>query len=240
VYIPIAIIAIVLLTNYGIGTFLQVMNIEVQGASLYSEADIIKESGLSLGKNILFVDTGAVSNKIRAAMPFISDVKITRELPDTVLLVISESSAIATLSYKGDTLTIDSAGRVLQRTASAQSGLIEVRGFTPLDPEEGKMMKAELGSETKLQYLTDVLAAIESEGIQSDVSYLDVSNIANITLEYDKKYTVILGGSSDAQYKLDKMISSVITEIEAREPPGTTGTINMSDPSGRWTWNAAA
>jgi len=237
-YFPVAVLLILFLSAFGISAFLKIQTIEVTGNSLYGEEAIIGEAGISKGDNMLLVNAGAVSEKIRAAMPFISDVQITRILPDIININVSESSAAATISYQNDVLVIDSAGRVLQRVKAAPSGLIEIRGFTPSNPEEGKLLKTESGGETRLQYMTEVLKAMENADICGEVSYLDIANIANITFGYADRYTVILGGSNDIQHKLSQLTSRIITEIGNRDPEGTTGTINMSDPSGRWTWNA--
>ena len=237
-YFPIAVLLILCLAVFGISAFLKIQKIEVSGNLLYAAGNIIEEAGISQGDNMLLINAGAIAEKIRAAMPFISDVRVTRVFPDSIHIKVSESAATAVIKYQNQALIIDSAGRILQSENAAPSGLIEIRGFTPVNPEEGKTLKTEVGGETRLQYLTEVLKAMESAGICGDVSYLDVANIANITFGYADKYTVILGGSSDVQHKLSQLTSRIITEIEGREPAGTTGTLNMSDPSGRWTWNA--
>jgi len=240
VYSVFAFLLVAFLTVLGTSAFLKIMKVDVVGASRYSDEIIIEVSGISAGDNMLFVDTGEAINRIHSAMPYVSSVQITRVPPDTIRIEVEESVALATIIYRDEVLVIDSTGRVLQRAGSIPDGLIEVRGFTPSDPEEGSLMKAEFGSETQLRYLTEVLAAIEEAKINSDVPYLDVSNISYITFGYKGRFTVILGGSNNARNKLNQLTTSIVIEIETREPDGVTGTINMSDPTGRYTWNADA
>jgi len=232
-YVIIAAFLVILLLLFGTSIFLKVMRIEVTGASIYTEEEIITASGISSKNNLLFMRTGAASERISSAMPFISEVKITRSLPDTILITVKESSALAAVACQDGALIIDSSCRVLQYMDAAPPDLIEVRGFTPVDPVPGRVMKVELGGETRLRYLTDVLAAIEKSDVRADVTYLDVANITNITVGYTGRFRVILGGPNNALYKLNQL-PQVIGKINKDNPYDGNRFIDMSDSTGEW------
>jgi hypothetical protein len=163
-------------------------------------------------------------------------------LPDTVHIEIVESDAIASITFAGDIYVIDSTGRVLDRSpagGNAQSALhqslIEIRGAEIEETPEGSSLRSVFGSELKLQYMQDILAALEREGLANDVSYIDVSNIVNVHFGFMGRYRVILGGStnlrpSSIRHNLERLIDSV--PIIEREYPNTSGDINLSDESG--------
>lgn len=240
IYITVTALLIILLTVLGMSVFLKIMHIEVDGALRYTEEEIIAASGISSGSNLLFISTGTVSDRIHTEMPYISEIKISRVLPDLIRIDVKESSAIASVCYSDELLLIDSAGRVLQSVAATDAGavpygLIEVIGFSPVGPEIGKVMKAELGDETRLRYLTDVLSAIEGTGIRADVSYIDITSIANITLGYMERFRVVLGSAGEISQKLRRLPGSVerINETVSVEE---TGIIDLSDTAGKWSF----
>jgi len=235
VYIPVGIILILALTVLGISVFLRVMEIEVVGAEMYTKEEIITASGISRGEYIYFVDADSAAKKIRAVMPYISEVSIEPAPPSGVRITVGETSAIAAVEYPDGVLIIDSSGKVLARENAAPDGLIEVKGLVPAETETGvgTRMRAPEGGETQMKSLTDVLSAIEKSGMIEDISYLDVANIATISFGYAGRFTVVLGGSGNASHKLSQL-PQFVEGVNENHPPETTGEINMSDPSGKW------
>ena len=234
-YIAIGVALISLMTIIGTSAFLRTTEIRVEGASLYTVDEIIKSSGVSKGDNLLFVNAQNVSSSIRESLPFISAAKVTRIPPDTVLIEVTESGAIAAVTFSGELYAIDSAGRVLVKSTGGETDqpginfddLIEIRGIEVEGAVIGNTLRSEFGAETKLQNMQDVLVALEREGLDKDVTYLDVSSISNIHFGFMSRYRVILGGRSYLRQKLERVISAV-EEIEHRHP-NTPGDINMSN-----------
>ena len=137
VYIAVGVLLMTIMTIIGTSVFLRIMDIEVEGASMYNVEEIVECSGISTGENLIFVNTRNASRNILNALPFINDVRISRVLPDKLFIEVSESIAIATVDYAGETLVIDSTGRVLMQTDAKPDGLIEVRGVALDDVIEG-------------------------------------------------------------------------------------------------------
>jgi hypothetical protein len=112
-------------------------------------------------------------------------------------------------------------------------GLIEIRGFNPVDPEPGSLMKTELGNEMQFRHLVDVLAAIEKSDIGDDVSYIDIASISNITIGYAGRFRVLLGNSTNIQQKLNRL-QPAVDVINSERDYGETGLIDMSNSSVEW------
>ena len=236
VYIPVCSILVILLSIYGLSVFLRVAEIEVAGASMYTPEEIITASGLMPGDNLLFLDGGQASRIIQSEKPFISEAKITRVMPSAVLIEIKESTALASVEYRENLIIIDSSCRILRIADVAPQGMIEVKGITIVEPAEGNALVGEQGSETQLLYLKDVLSAIEKEGIEKDISYLDITSISNISFEYAGRFTVILGGLNNVRHKLGRL-PGIIAEIDAVRSSKSKGDIDLSDSSGKWRFN---
>jgi hypothetical protein len=212
------------------------LDIEVVGATVYLKEEIIDASGIATGDNMLFLNTQDASRRIKSEMPYIHEALITRVPPSAILIKVTESVALAAIKYQESVLIIDSNCKVLKISNSAPKGLIEVRGLSHETPVEGRSLKAEPGSDNHLQYVKDILAAIEKEGIEKDVSYLDVSNTSKISLGYKGRFIVVLGSPGNVRNKLNQL-PGLVPEIEAESSVDAKGEINMSDPTGRWVFN---
>jgi len=236
VYIPVGVLLIVLLTLLGTSGFLRVVEIEVDGATIYSGDEIIAASGISLGDHLFFIDRNAAAKKIEQAMPFINGAAVSRVPPGAVRIEVTESKALAYIGVYGDMVVIDSSGRVLERVGSATAGLIEIRGFTPGDAVVGSKLKAVQGGESQMSIMLDVLAAFEKERMDGFVTYLDVTYMTQIEFGYTTNYKIVLGHANNLKQKLQSLPRAIV-DVEKRYPQGVTGTLK-AELSGAWRWTA--
>ena len=233
VYIPIAVLLSFFLMLFGASVFLKIIEIEVIGASKYADEEIIKASGIAIGANMLFVDVIEAEQGIYSTLPYINDIKIEYSPPDKMRINVSETTALATIEYLDAVLMIDSTGKILEQINTEQDELIEIRGFTPASAGLGSLLKADSGDDTRLSYLKEVLVAIEKEGIQEGVSYIDVTNISYISFHYRGRFTVMLGTPDNIRHKLGSL-PEIIADIEKRAPKDEEWTIYMRD---QWRWS---
>jgi len=236
-YIALGVILITLMAVVGTSAFLRIHEIRVEGATVYSNEEIIEASGLSIGDNMLLINARNASQRIREELPFISEAVITRELPDVVRIDITESTAVALIAFDGEMLVTDVSGRVIARSSGGvftlpginTDELIEIRGVEINEAIVGGILRAEFLAEMKLQNMQDILSAMEREDMIKDVSYLDVSNNTNIHFGYLGRYRVILGDRNYLRIKLEILPSRA--EQFAHRNPNTPGEINMSEVS---------
>ena len=232
IYIPIAALLVIFFMIYGTSAFLKIINIEVDGSTRYSKAEIIAAAGITKGENMLLVDIIDAQMRVYTELPYISSVEITRDMPDTIRIEVRESTPLAAIAFRGTYAVIDFSGKVLRIEVAAEHGLIEVRGFQPSEAIVGSIIKVEADNETKLRYLIEILTAIDSAGIRDNVTYLDITNIANINLDYLER-RILLGGPEDARNKLDKLPDR-IEEVVKNTRDDKAGVYNMSRRP--WIW----
>ena len=233
IYLLVGVVLTILLVLFALSVFMRVMDIEVSGVTKYTNGEIIEASGITQGDNILFLDTIAAEQMIKLAMPYIDEVSVQPSLPATIRITVGESIAVATIEHRNVVLLIDPSGKVLDELDTVPKGLIEVRGFVPLEAKVGSRVRAMSGGETQLRSLIEVLSAFESSGRLSDISYLDVSNISMIHFGYAGRFQIMLGSSADVEYKLSQLPSFIIS-IDQERSEEVTGTINMSSSTGKW------
>ncbi|MCL2425688.1 MAG: FtsQ-type POTRA domain-containing protein [Oscillospiraceae bacterium] len=209
-YIVIGVVMIAVMTIIGMSAFMQIRNIVIEGVSAYYAEDIIEASGMTFGDNLLFISSQEVSQNIRSALPFISAAQVSRIPPDTIMIKVTKSVPVATLTVSGEVYVIDIAGRVLDRARIGTplqsdvdiSALIEIRGVEIEDTSAGNNLRAAFGAEPRLQHMLDILEALESEDLLSDVSYIDISNIVNVHFGFMEIYRVILGSGASGNTDL--------------------------------------
>jgi len=236
VYIPLGALMIILLTVWGTSGFLRVVEIEVDGATSYSDDEIIAASGISFGDHLFFMDRSAAAKRIEQSMPFINGATVSRVPPGAVRIEVTESTALAYIDVYGEAVVIDSSGRVLEHVGSAPAGLIVIRGFSPGDAVDGSKLKAVQGGESQMSIMLDVLAAFERERMDGFVTYLDVTYIQQIEFGYKTNYRIVLGHPNNLKQKLQSL-PGAIADVEARYPEGVTGTLK-AEQSGAWRWTS--
>jgi len=239
-YIVFGIALVGVMTLIGASAFLGINYFIISGAEKYTPEEIIEASGLSQGNNLFYLNTQTVAQRIKKALPYVDTVEITRDFPDTLSITVTESKAIAYVVFEGDTVIIDSSGRVLERsnvspgsfTGGTNKSLIEVRGVLISDAVVGSQLKPELGVEQFVNAMKSVLILMELEGIQDDVSYLDVSNINNIFFGYQGTFRIIVGGVGELRMKLSRLPSDIL-KLQERYP-NPRGVYNMTGEPDRY------
>lgn len=224
VYTPIAVLLIVIIVIFGMSVFFRISDIEVTGAEKYTVDQILSISGIVKGDNLIFLDTKAVSKKIGSKLAYLNEVVIDKIVPDKVVIKVTESQPIAVISYNGDWWIVDQIARSLEKTdGSSAAEKMKINGIEPVSVAEGQKIIVSEDQQTKLQYLIDILTALNNIGIAYDVSMLDIANIGNISFVYSDRFTVKIGSGEDIDHKLILM-QQVIEQLE----PDFIGKIDLT------------
>lgn len=181
--------------------FFKITDITVEGTRMYSPRELIDASGVELDDSIFFLNTSRAQIAIKDALPYVDTVKITRRLPGTVVITVTESVGAACFAFEGSWWVTDLSGRILERASAAPAGLVELRGVAPVSPAVGKTL--DLGAETvRLRALMDTLAALDRHGRIGLTTWLDVTNLSAVTFSYNG-YKVNIGDAQDLDGRFD-------------------------------------
>ena len=91
----------------------RVKTIRVEGADIVPDEAIIARSGLTDADNVLFLDPGAVRERIES-MPFVQSCRVARVFPDKVRIAVKERAPVATLLVNNRSFELDREGTVLR------------------------------------------------------------------------------------------------------------------------------
>ncbi|SDG13678.1 cell division protein FtsQ/DivIB [Desulfosporosinus hippei] len=119
-FLYIAVLTILL--SLGLALFLRsnafaIQHVSVQGLSLISESEILKLTDGIQGQNLLLFDRKALQYKI-SLHPLIKDVHFQRNLPQTLVVQVTERTPVALVVVPKGVLEVDSEGTFLRRLES--------------------------------------------------------------------------------------------------------------------------
>ena len=223
-FTPLAFVLICAALIFGMSVFFRVTKIEVQGAVNYEKDEIISASGIEPGDNLIFIDRSGAASRIRSKLPYIETVAVRRALPSTVTIEIVESRALAYLAIEGELWAIDRGCKALAKTTSAQvEGLIHVTGVEAMKTSVGEILSGKDAEGSKLEFLSVILRETSARGMESEITDIDMTNLANPAFDYQGRFLVRLGKNENVGYKLDRLLS-VVEQLGE----GDVGTLDLS------------
>jgi cell division protein FtsQ len=154
--------------------------IHINGQSRLSEEDVLKQSGIRSGENLLAINLKLVRKRL-LAHPWISEASVAREIPGTIRIVISEHRPLAVLDL-GRKFIINDHGRIFKEHAKSDPQTLPL--VTGIDYADISLGNDRLTP--ALQVLLEVLALSKAE--KSTLPYSQIHR-----LHMDAEMGVTLG-----------------------------------------------
>lgn len=222
---PITFLVVIVSVIFVMSVLFRVSDISVEGNDHYTDSEIIQAIDIEEGDNLFFFDRFSMVSRVFAKLPYIEQVSVERSLPNKVIISVVESKALAYLELGDEHWTLDHNCKVLGKAAEGElSFLIPVEGIKPGTLLIGEPMQTADNNEEIVSYLAEVLTQIQDRGLQYSVTRIDFSNTKRVEFGYAGKYTVILGGQSNIEYKFGMFLSAAGKLLE-----GDVGIIDVSD-----------
>jgi len=209
-----------------IAIFFRISRIEIRGNERYSTEEIRVASGVEQGDNLLLFNKFKAISGIFSKLPYVDEIRMSRDLPDTLVIEVAETSARAYIAVPSGYWLLSPKGKLLERRLTLpDDDLIEIRGAALVAPEPGKT--ADFGPEEKMRFaaMTDTLSTLESMGVAKDVDSIDISKVYNIEIGYLNRFCVKLGMPENLDYKIEFLKEKVVTKLN----PNDTGVIDLSE-----------
>ena len=104
--------------------FFRVDTIEVTGTERYTEKDVIEASGIQLGDNLFLLNKYEAARSIAEQLPYIDieDIRIRRELPDTLLIDVAECGTPLAVIQDGSAWLLSPKGKIVEQLPASQAG----------------------------------------------------------------------------------------------------------------------
>ncbi len=211
--------------------FFKVDQVEVSGNSRYRADEVVAASGVETGDNLILFDKYTTSERIYTKLPYVIDVRINRRFPDTLLVDVTETQAVASI-HGADAwwlLGVRSGKdgpelKVLEAVDSEMAqDYLAIGGLEAATPTVGKPLRvAEEGAVTA-ERLTELLTAMAERDMLARMESADFSDPDHLTLQYDERFQVELFYDADYDFKLN-----CLQEAVALMEPNEHGVIRMT------------
>lgn len=211
--------------------FFRVDTVVVTGQSRYTAQEIQTASGIELGENLLLLNKYAASGNITENLPYIEEIRIYKQLPDTLQIQVKECATPAALIQDGSAWMVSSSGKIVdQKTPEEAEGFPVITGCTLLAPSVGG--EAVLASEYSLQQesLLALLAALDEADMLDQVDEINLEDLSVLRMGYLDRFTVKLPYGADYVMKMKILRMAVESEYVQ---DNMTGTFDMTREDGR-------
>jgi cell division protein FtsQ len=199
--------------------FFKVSVIKVVGSTIYSDEEIIDNSGISIGSNMLFINGNNVSNSLYNNLPYVESSEIIKRWPATIEIDVHDASPKYSVEKDGKYVYVSEGKKILENSDTALSGSIVVTGAKT--GEANLLISFE--DVTTGNAFNDIADTISSKKI-TGLTKIDLTNAYDIKIIYDNRITLLMGGPTDLAYKLNfgvHIIEGSMTDTDA-------GTLNLS------------
>ncbi|WP_234119973.1 cell division protein FtsQ/DivIB [Clostridium hydrogenum] len=188
--------------------YFNIKNIEVHNNSIIDTDTIVRLSQIKKGTNIFYVSLK--KNKVNIEQnPYIMNVGISKKLPDTIDITVTERKAAFYAEKDNKYLIIDKNGVVLEEKDNLNGmNLIKLLGFNTNNAKIGKVIPCDDNRKIDvISKLTDIVINVKNLKITS----VDISDVLNLKA-YVNNMSIILGRVDGLDSKINKAINIINSE----------------------------
>ncbi len=216
-FIMFILIAIITLITMCFTTFFPIKRINVSGGKIYTKAEIIKASELTTNDNLFVVSQEKIEQKIRKKLPYVDSIKLKRNLPDALIITVDDAKEYSCFMVDNKYYIISQNGYVLKSQSEVPENVFEIV-TSGVNCKIGN--KIEYKNIAEQEMILKITTLLEKQNINIDK--IDVSNILNINVMVENKFSVNFGNDEYLEQKIAHL-SGMIESIGDR-----TGDINLS------------
>ncbi len=215
------IIAVVLIL---MSPIFKVENVSVEGLVKLKAEDVMKASGVEKGCNLFSVSETEVRDKL-IGLGRVTDVRIVRSLPDSIIIQVDERSECAYIKEKATYTGIDENGLILLTSSAIEEKVPVIYGIQAKDSVKGQYVKIDSDNAPLLTDLVvRMLVELKNQGILSSIKSIDISNLKNIRMTLTTDTLVNMGEDGDEdgnniEYKI-AYLKAILAELPESQAGG--------------------
>ncbi|MGN1194979.1 MAG: cell division protein FtsQ/DivIB [Acutalibacteraceae bacterium] len=195
-----------------------IAKIEIEGATIYNESEILSAAGISEGDNMLMIRQKTTNEAVTTKLPYISKIKVDYQLPDTLRLVVSETDEKYYIVNGETYICVDENDKVvsdIKKKVKENKYKIEGLGSQEYTVGETFVPDDENGNEKKYEIAKKLAYAIEEAGLEN-CNVINVENADRIYVVYDSKVWMYLKEDSDFEYEM-KFAAQALSDSRTSE-----------------------
>lgn len=186
--------------------FFKVTDIQVSGNQIYTAQQVMGASGIAEGDSLLTLNHTSAAARIKVMLPYIENVKVSRYLPGSVVIEVTESGAAFTVEAgDGTSWLINASGKLLEQADVGVADYPKLTGVRAKSPRAGRMMDTD--EQENLEAAQQLLELLSEYGLVSQITEVNVEKSYDMVIWYGDQYEIHLGGSDRMDYKLRYLLS---------------------------------
>ena len=202
--------------------FFKVESVEVTGNSRYSAQEIQDACGVQLGDNLYLLSKPDMVQRLHQRLPYIDEVRITRSLPNTLCVQVTEFTTVYAVEQGGTVWLLTSGGKIVE-TAAERGDTPLIDGCELLAPSLGGDVSFALELQNRQESLFALLTALESAELTGAVRAIHLGDPTVLSMDYTERFTVEMPYGADYP-RLLRYLTLVIEELETN----LTGVIDLT------------
>ena len=205
--------------------FFNITDINVTGSNIYTAEEIVQRSTIEIGENLFLIDTGECITELTESLPYVYEVKITRKLPSTLNIEVTDATPFLAVKNKDKTYILtDDRLKVLEASAAKKpKGVISMTKTAISAANPGYILGFE--NEETDECIRSLVSAIKAVDMTEATSISCVDKNNNYIV-YDNRITFKLGSCNNLESKINRGLA-VCAELNDHND-SIKGTINLS------------
>lgn len=192
---------------YRNGATVAVINIE--GESKYKNKKITEAAGIYTGINMLSVREKSVNEAVTKALPYIRDVQVDYQFPDTLTLSVTPTQEKLLLVNGTGYICLDGEGKVLSlKKKKLTDGRFLAEGFEEQTATAGEYFLPSENNKEKYERLKEIVAALEKTG-KFTKGTVNVADLKDVSVIYDSRINIYLGDCSRLEAQIEAAVNVI-------------------------------
>lgn len=200
--------------------WLNIQNIEVNGLETIEKPDIIRQMKLDKTTNILSFNRLIAKRRLKSNY-YIQDIKVTKKLPNTVIINVTERKIVGYIPYISDYIYIDKDGMVIDVKSSYTQPLPIIYGLKFDSFIIGENLKTD--NDEAFEIVMEITNSIKDKEYLKEILKIDVSDLEDIHL-YMENLDIVLGNREAINIKMN-----TLNEIFKNFTPTEKGFLYIDD-----------
>ena len=211
--------------------FFRVDTITVNGEQRYTEDQIREAAAIQIGDNLFLLNKYDVAQNIIDELPYIEEIRINRDLPDTLEIDVKECSTPLAVVQDGSAWLISPKGKIVdQQEEAAAADYGTITGCQLLSPTVGTQIALSTEYSSQQESLLALMAALEDADMLENVDGIRVDDLSAIRMDYIGRFTVKMPYDADYPTKLKILRQALEHEVVQ---DNMTGTFDMMREDGK-------
>lgn len=174
----------------------------IEGKTVYTDEEICQAAGVVKGRNLYVFSQKKVKHDITTKLPYIKDVILEKNYPDTILLRVIPTQDKYVITSTSGWITLDKDGKVVSVSRDkVEPGMYQIEGFDYQKVREGEIYVPEDSNVERYRIMRQMVELFDKADV-IDTAVIKLHNVDDVVVEYGGKIAVYFGNCDDLETKV--------------------------------------